>query len=72
MASWDEFKEAFAEALEIEGNDFTLDTALEEIEEWDSIGALSLIASVDDEFDTILNPDDLEKCVTVGDIFKLN
>ena len=70
MADWDGFCEVFSEALEIEEN-YTADTKLEDIEEWDSIGALSLIAEVDDEFDVVLNPNDLENAVTVGDIFKL-
>jgi len=71
MAEWDQFLEVFSEALEVEPEDISSGTKLEDIEEWDSIGALSLIAEVDEVFDVVLKPDALEACVFVGDIFNI-
>tara|TARA_B110000879_G_C11097755_1_gene481809 strand:+ start:1169 stop:1387 length:219 start_codon:yes stop_codon:yes gene_type:complete len=57
------------EAESIEG--VSLATLLDDIEEWDSIGALIIISEVDDIFDTTINPEDLENIKTVGDLINL-
>jgi acyl carrier protein len=46
-------------------------TPLDDIEEWDSIGALMLISEVDDSFGTTINPEDLEKISTVEELINL-
>ena len=60
------------EVLEIEeGSEITLETSLEDIFEWDSIGALSIIEEADDEHDIDINPNDMEAALTIGDVIKL-
>lgn len=60
------------EALEAENyDDVTLATLLEDIEEWDSIGALMIISEVDDNFGITINPDDLENIKTVEELVNL-
>ena len=39
----------FIDSLEIEDEDISIETMLDEIDEWDSIGVLSLIGAADDE-----------------------
>ena len=66
------FLNFFLESLELEeAEDLTMGTLLSDIEEWDSIGILSLIAAADEEYEVDLDPQDLESAVTVEDIFKL-
>ena len=46
-------------------------TPLDDIEEWDSIGALMLISEVDDALGTTIYPEDLEKISTVEELINL-
>lgn len=46
-------------------------TLLDDIEEWDSIGALMLISEVDDALGTTINPEDLEEISTVEELINL-
>ena len=46
-------------------------TLLDEIEEWDSIGALMLISEVDDTLGKTINPEDLEEILTVEELINL-
>ena len=48
----------------------TPETLLEDCPDWDSIGALSVMSEVDDEFDVIISADEMESCKTFGDILK--
>ena len=60
------------ETLEVEEPDeVKLDTLLEDIEEWDSIGVLSIISEVDDNFDITLDPEVLENLSTVQQLLDL-
>ena len=60
------------EALEVDDiDDISLDTELDEIDEWDSIGILTIISEVDDNFDITLDPEDLDSLETVGQLVKL-
>lgn len=60
------------EALEAENyDDISLKTLLDDIEEWDSIGALMIISEVDDNFGVTINPEDLENIKTVEELVNL-
>jgi acyl carrier protein len=58
-----------AEALEYE-DELCLDQNIEDIEEWDSIGVLSIVSMMDD-LNISVNLDDLEEIKTVEDFVKL-
>lgn len=45
------------------------ETAFRDIEEWDSLTALSLIAMVDEEYSLKLTGDDIKKSITIKDLF---
>ena len=49
--------------------DFTSETVFKDIEEWDSLLSLSVIAMVDEECDVILSGDDIVKSKTIGDLY---
>ncbi len=56
------------EALDTEENTLTPETVLEDVDSWDSIAALSLIAMMDDNFGKTLSGSEIKALVTVGDI----
>ena len=57
--------------LELDEGDLTLDKALDDIDEYDSMAKLSLIVLMEDEFDVKLTGDMIKGFETVGDILKL-
>ncbi|MBQ9890338.1 MAG: acyl carrier protein [Firmicutes bacterium] len=57
--------------LELDEGDLTLDKALEDIDEYDSMAKLSLIVLMEDEFGVKLTGDVIKGFETVGDIVKL-
>ena len=62
------FFASFKEALQIEDREISLEAVFRDYEEWDSLGRLSLIAALDEEFDLQIEDKEFEKLVTVGDI----
>ena len=59
------------EAWEMDEGTLAADTALEDVEEYDSMAKLSLIVLMDDEFGVKLTGDVIKGFETVGDILKL-
>lgn len=47
------------------------ESVLKDIDAWDSLGVLNLVALVDEKVGVVLSPNDLEKCQTLADIFAL-
>lgn len=56
------------EALDVEEGSLTPETPLDDVEEWDSIAMLSLIAMLDDEFGKTISGKELKALKTVADI----
>lgn len=56
------------EIMDLEEGTLKEDTVLEEIEEWDSLSKLSLIAIAKKQFNLVLNTQKLKEFVTVSDI----
>jgi acyl carrier protein len=46
------------------------ETIFRDLDEWDSLTALSLIATVDDEYSVKLTGDDIKSSVTISDLFE--
>lgn len=59
-----DFIAELAEELEVEV-EVSLDTNFEDLDEWDSMGAMILIGFVSDTFDVTLNADDIEALTTL-------
>ncbi|MEN7551146.1 acyl carrier protein [Rapidithrix thailandica] len=64
----EQFINAFKEALEIEDKEISLNDQFREYDEWDSLGQLSLIAMLDENYSVVIENNDFEKIVTVGDL----
>lgn len=56
------------ETLDTEEGVLTPETVLDDVDSWDSIAALSLIAMMDDNFGRTLSGAEIKALVTVGDI----
>lgn len=57
--------------LELDEGNLTMDTALTDVDEYDSMAKLSLIVLMDDEFGVKLTGDVIKGFVTIGDIVAL-
>ena len=69
----DNFMDELKEALEIEDEDqeITLETNLKELEEYDSLSVLSIIAMIDKNFDKQVPSADFIKNTTVSSLIEL-
>ena len=55
--------------LELEEGSLTIDTKLNDIEEWDSLTALSVISMVDEQFEQTITGADLRTLSTIEDLY---
>jgi acyl carrier protein len=62
--------EKFKEALDIEG-EFDINVELEEFAEWDSMGYISIMSMLDDEYGKEVNANQLKVCKTLADLYEL-
>ena len=69
--SYKEFLNALEEILEIDEDSLSGDEELEEIEEWDSLAFISVIAFADEQFDVVIDGSRLESVVRVSDLVSL-
>lgn len=60
--------ELICDLLELEESDFTPETKLDDLEEWDSLAAISYVVMMDEEFGVVANPNDIKKFKTIQDI----
>ncbi len=66
----EKFIELFKETLEIDENNVDLDTVFRDLEQWDSLAFLSVIAMIDEEYDLVIEGNDFKDLKTVGDLIK--
>lgn len=64
----EKFKELLAEALERE-NEIKMEDEFRNYDEWSSIAYLSIIAMMDEEYDTQIEEAEFKKLRTVQDLF---
>jgi len=66
-----QFLNALEDTLELEQNTLSGQEVLLDIEQWDSLAFLSVIAMADEHFDIVIQGDKLEKINTVNDLVSL-
>lgn len=65
-----DFTQKFAEQFdETDASEFSAETSFRDLDEWDSLIALSIIAMVDEEYAVKLSGDDIRTSQTIQDIF---
>ena len=68
----DSFVDKFIAAVDFqEAVPVSAETELANLPEWDSLAALGVIVMCDTDYGTAITGDDLKRCVTVGDIFRI-
>ncbi len=60
--------ELIADLLELEIGEFSPETNLNDLEEWDSLAAISYVVMMDEEFGIVANPTDIKNFKTIQDI----
>ena len=65
-----EFIEKMVDLMDTE-DDIRLDTALEDIEEWDSLSYVSFLAWCSKVAKTRVEPDEVRGAKTIGDLYQL-
>tara|TARA_Y100000589_G_scaffold254900_1_gene243831 strand:- start:291 stop:530 length:240 start_codon:yes stop_codon:yes gene_type:complete len=58
MSNLDRYKKVFIESFEI-GEEVLDNLKYQDIEQWDSLGHMSMIAALEEEFDIMLEMDDI-------------
>nr|WP_309593539.1 acyl carrier protein [Moraxella osloensis] len=59
MSNLEKLKKIFIDELEINASDFSDNLSYGENEHWDSIAHMTLVARLEDEFDIMLDTDDI-------------
>ncbi|MCP4138108.1 MAG: acyl carrier protein [bacterium] len=59
-----------AETLDIDEKELTLESAAEELEEWDSVAHINMVSEVEEEFGVTIPIDDITKITKVKDFLK--
>lgn len=65
-----EKKELIADILEMDENELIMDAKLEDIETWDSVAVLSVIAVMNDKFNKFPHANEIKSYKTVGDLIE--
>lgn len=58
MTNMEKYKNAFMEALEVEETELT-GLEYQSISQWDSVGHMGLVATIEDAFDIMMDTDDI-------------
>ena len=67
-----DFINNFAEQFdETEASEFSAETSFKDLDEWDSMIALSIIAMVDEEYDKTINGEDIKAATTIEELFNI-
>ena len=67
----EKFIELFANAIEVDINDVKLGQELESYKTWDSLGVVTFIAMVNQEYNKQITADDIRNAKTVQDLYNL-
>ncbi len=59
MTNIDKYKEAFVKSLELSEDKVNSQLTYQGVENWDSVGHMSLVAELEDTFDIMLETDDI-------------
>ena len=72
MKSIEEFVDLFTDQFDdIESESVTPETIFHSMNEWTSLIALSVIAMIDEEFDVVVNGEEMRSAVTIQDLYNI-
>lgn len=59
MTNLEKYNDAFMDSFELEEDQLGADLAYQSIPQWDSVGHMQLIATIEDAFDIMFDTDDI-------------
>jgi acyl carrier protein len=59
MSNLDKLNKVFTEVFEVEKNQLGSDFSIDNVDNWDSVTQLSLVSDIEDEFDIMIDSDDI-------------
>ena len=68
MSNEEKLQRAIVEGLQIRPDAISDDLAYSEAKEWDSVAHMTLVAAIEEEFDIMLDTDDIVDMSSVGKI----
>lgn len=71
VRTMERFIELFAEAIEIDKSEVSPDSILESFATFDSLGVVTLIAMINEEYGKAIKAEDIRNAKTVQDLVKL-
>lgn len=60
-----------AKTFEVEPSEITMESSIGDFPKWDSLGNLTMLQEIQDEFDIELDPDEIIDLEDVNDIIKI-
>jgi acyl carrier protein len=63
------FLEMITDVFEIEDKTLSMDDTFRDYDEWDSLARLSLIAEIDDVYNTVIEEEVFKNLITLQDLF---
>jgi acyl carrier protein len=71
MKTIEEFIALFADQFDdMDVDSLNPDVKFHDLEEWTSLVALSVISMIDEEFDVVVNGEDMRSSITIGDLYE--
>ena len=64
------FFEKLAELLGVEADEVLADSALDSFDEWDSLGALTVVSMIDEDYGVTVLSEELARLSTVGELWQ--
>ena len=62
------FIKLFKETLELDSQEITVNTKFRDLENWDSLSFLSVLAMIDEEYDIVIEGNDFRRLITIQDL----
>ena len=59
MSNLDKLNKVFTEVFEVEKNQLGSDFSIDNVDNWDSVTQLSLVSDIEDEFDIMIDSEDI-------------
>ena len=64
------FFEKLAELLGVEADEVQADSVLDSFDEWDSLGALTVVSMIDEDYGVTVLSEELARLSTVGELWQ--
>lgn len=71
MSNIEKLNEIFVEVFNVDASSLGVDFNNKNVEGWDSVRQLSLTSAIEDEFDIMLDPEDIIGCISYNNAVEI-